>query len=238
MPRTRDKIKAGELDEINPKRPVGRRQQFIQMVPFRPKNGQIPKGADACREYRRAIVSELVLAGLSNREIKDRLNEEADALTQEYGGDWEFLRVSHVTVRSDRIELMNRAQEAQLDNIEHYRTVWHQRLEKALSAIWERVVDGDVWAIDRMLKIAEMDGKLFGLLQQPDAPMMSGDPRTRVLLERLVITIQSMGLNPASTISQLTAGLKSHEYTPPQIEMPVAEDSKLIEEPVEVEYGD
>lgn len=46
------------------------------------------------------------------------------------------------------------------------RRVEVERLDAALSAIWKKVLSGDTWAIDRMLKIMERRAALLGL----DAP--------------------------------------------------------------------
>jgi len=43
------------------------------------------------------------------------------------------------------------------------RELHRARLETALSAIWDRVIQGDLKAIDMMLKILDQDAKLFGL---------------------------------------------------------------------------
>jgi hypothetical protein len=47
------------------------------------------------------------------------------------------------------------------------RALHRARLETALSAIWNKVLAGDLQAIDRMLRILERDSKLYGL----DAPI-------------------------------------------------------------------
>jgi hypothetical protein len=43
------------------------------------------------------------------------------------------------------------------------RELHRARLETALVAIWDRVLQGDLKAIDMMLKILDQDAKLFGL---------------------------------------------------------------------------
>jgi hypothetical protein len=49
------------------------------------------------------------------------------------------------------------------------RALHRVRLETALSAIWDKVLKGDLQAINTMLKILERDAKLYGL----DAPVKS-----------------------------------------------------------------
>lgn len=67
-------------------------------------------------------------------------------------------------------QAVNRALEREQDRMvslrDEYRTIQLLRTERALRAIWSQVVAGDLFAVDRMLKIMERQAKLMGL----DAP--------------------------------------------------------------------
>ena len=83
-----------------------------------------------------------------------------------------------------------------------YRGLHLARLERTLRAIWPRVLNGDLLAIDRALRILEREARLLGL----DAPTQialsdqTKDSLTDVIddLERLLLGTDGVGRPAAS----------------------------------------
>ena len=113
------------------------------------------KSAAAAREQRRKQVATNLLAGLNYREMAEALG------------------VSIGTITEDVRILMGRWQREQVETVDDYLQLSERRLDRALNAIWGDVLDGDLKAIDRMLRIEERRAKLRGL-DQPQEIKHSG----------------------------------------------------------------
>src|SRR5512145_166589 len=117
--------------------------------------------ADAAeRELRRRQVAANLLAGLNYREMADALG------------------VSLGTVKNDVAVVMERWQIEQIESVGDYLSLAERRLDRALNAVWDRVLDGDPKAILVMIRIEERRAKLRGL-DQPDKVEHSGSVEQR-----------------------------------------------------------
>ncbi len=99
---------------------------------------------------RRQKVLDMRLLGASLRRIADKIG------------------VSHETVRNDLQKALEELSETERAKAEHLRGLELQRLDVALNAIGSKVLEGDLGAIDRWLKISERRARLLGL-DAPDA---------------------------------------------------------------------
>ena len=126
------------------------------------------KAVAAARELRRRQVAANLLAGLNYREMAEALG------------------VSLGTIKNDVDFVMGHWQREQVAAATDYVTLQERRLDRALNAIWARVLNGDDKAIAAMLKIEERRAKLRGL-DQPDKLEHSGsvEQRRADLLEGL-----------------------------------------------------
>ena len=81
---------------------------------------------------------------------------------------------------------LDREREAIADKVNEYRTLMLARLERATRAIWPAVVPGDLFAVDRYVRLADPQAKLLGL-DAPSGSLRRRRRRVRVrsLLERL-----------------------------------------------------
>lgn len=107
----------------------------------------MPPGKDdeAKREERRKKVAANLLGGMTYRDM-------ADALGCSLG-----------TISNDVKIIIGRWQKQQVEHAEDYISVELRRLDVALNAIWNKVIDGDAQAIDRFLKIQERRARYLGL---------------------------------------------------------------------------
>ena len=103
---------------------------------------------EIAREERRLAVSAAVLAGQTYRQMVETLHCSLSTISQDVG------------------VIVARWQEEQVALVGQQRQVELQRLDVVLQAVWEKACTGDLFAIDRYLKIAERRAKLLGL----DAP--------------------------------------------------------------------
>ena len=97
------------------------------------------------REERRRTVAANFLAGLTFRQIAEATN------------------CGLGTVSRDVEAIVERWQKEQVQLVGEQRQVDLQRLDLVLNAIWERVLHGDLSAIDRYMKVAEHRARLLGL---------------------------------------------------------------------------
>jgi len=111
--------------------------------------------AAAARAHRRKQVAANLLAGLTYREMAEALG------------------VALGTIKNDVDYVMAHWQHEQVEAATDYVTLQERRLDRALNAIWGRVLNGDDKAITAMLKIEERRAKLRGL-DQPDKLEHSG----------------------------------------------------------------
>lgn len=106
------------------------------------------KSKKAVMESRRAKVASLVKAGLTYREVSKKLG-------------W-----SVSTIGADMLVNIERWRTEALQSTEDWRLLELQRIDTALSGIWEKVKAGDQKAIHTFIKLGERRAKLQGL----DAP--------------------------------------------------------------------
>lgn len=104
---------------------------------------------DALIQQRRLEALDLRKAGLSYRMIAERLG------------------VVHETARSDVLAALKQLSEHQNTETAEYRNLELERLDRLQLAIWKQAIDGNLGAIDRLLKISERRARLMGL----DAPV-------------------------------------------------------------------
>jgi hypothetical protein len=102
-------------------------------------------------EHRRAKVAANLLAGLNYRDIAEALG------------------VSLGTIAADAKAVLKRWQQEQVQSLEARRTVEERRLDRAVNAIWNAVLQGDLAAVDAFRKLSERRSRLIGL----DAPVHS-----------------------------------------------------------------
>jgi hypothetical protein len=81
---------------------------------------------------------------------------------------------------------LDREREAIADQVDEYRTLMLVRLERATRAVWPQVVRGDLFAVDRDVRLADRQAKLLGL-DAPTRVAITDDTRERVqsLVDRL-----------------------------------------------------
>jgi hypothetical protein len=103
------------------------------------------KSAAAKREERRKKIAANLIGGLTYRQIAEACN------------------CSLGTVANDVRIVLGRWRREQIDNIEGFVLLQLVRLDRMLNAIWNKVLDGDLAAIDRALKIMDRQAKLLGL---------------------------------------------------------------------------
>lgn len=76
------------------------------------------------------------------------------------------LSVSVGTIANDVKELMKQWNESTTTDIEQYVSLELRRLDDATNSIWDKVRDGELPAIDRMLKIMDQRAKYLGLYRE------------------------------------------------------------------------
>lgn len=96
------------------------------------------------REARRQRVAVNLLAGLSYREIATAL------------------KVSPATVCRDARAILDEWRAARLETADEWVTLQVKRLDRAINAIWDSVLNGDAAAIDRLQRLIEQQGRLLG----------------------------------------------------------------------------
>lgn len=94
---------------------------------------------------RRAKVAANLLGGLSQRQMAEALG------------------VSTSTIKLDVAAILEEYREQRIEKIEKLKELENVRLNRALNAIWNQVLAGDLEAIDRFLKISDARRKLLGL---------------------------------------------------------------------------
>jgi hypothetical protein len=107
------------------------------------------KNQEAEVELRRKKVAANLLGGLNYRQMAEALG------------------VSIGTISSDVKIILGRWQREQVKDADDYVQMELVRLDRALNAIWDRVLEGDLKAIETMLKIEERRARLLDL----DAPI-------------------------------------------------------------------
>jgi hypothetical protein len=96
------------------------------------------------RLHRRERVIANLLAGLDYREIA------------------EHLKISLGTVANDVSALLKEWQAANVKTFDDWQRLQLKRTDRMINAIWKKVEDGDLLAIDRALAIMEKQMKLLG----------------------------------------------------------------------------
>lgn len=136
------------------------------------------KAAEAEREQRRAKVAANLLAGLSYRDIAEALD------------------VSLSTVAGDAKLILNRWKKEQVSTVDRIRQVEDQRLQRAVNALWPKILAGDCEAIETYRKLAERRAKLLGL----DAPT-----KTTVTINSLDQLLELLPEEVAEALLQMIA---------------------------------
>lgn len=103
------------------------------------------KNKAAEREMRRKQVAANLLAGLNYRDM-------AEALGCSVG-----------TIASDVRKVMDEWRTARVAVIDEWKELQLRRLDRAINAIWDKVTDGDLAAIDRLQKLIEAQAKILGV---------------------------------------------------------------------------
>lgn len=96
------------------------------------------------RQQRRQRVAVNLLAGMSYREIADAI------------------KVSPATVCRDVEDILKEWRAARLATADEWVSLQVKRLDRAINAVWGKVLDGDPAAIDRLQKLIEQQGRLLG----------------------------------------------------------------------------
>lgn len=73
------------------------------------------------------------------------------------------LKVSHQTIKNDLDKALQELHKTEMHKAKHYRLIELQRLENASYAIFQKVLEGDLPAIDEYRKLSESRRKLLGL---------------------------------------------------------------------------
>jgi hypothetical protein len=92
------------------------------------------------------------------------------------------LGYSHASHAHRRFSIMMASIPA--EDVAEARKLEVERLDAALCAIWEKVVAGNLWAIDRLLKISEQRCKLLGL-NAPDRQVVITQEMVEAEIHRL-----------------------------------------------------
>ena len=103
------------------------------------------KNREAEQEVRRKKVAANLLAGLNYRTMAEALD------------------VSTGTVAGDVKIILTRWQKEQVRAVDQVMQMELTRLDRALNAIWDKVLEGDDRAINNLLKIMERRAKLLGM---------------------------------------------------------------------------
>jgi hypothetical protein len=98
-----------------------------------------------------------MLAGLSSRDMEGPLG------------------VSHGTIISDMKAIFKELRDATLRDADKAADLQERRLDRALNAMWQAVLDGNLQAIDRFLRVEERRAKLRGL-DAPEKMQLGGIP--------------------------------------------------------------
>ena len=114
------------------------------------------KDDEARIEQRRKLVAANLLGGMNYRELA------------------EVCGVSIGTISSDVKIILGRWRKEQVADTSDYAQMELRRLDKALNAIWNKVIDGQLDALDRFLRIQERRAKLLGL-DAPNETQLSGE---------------------------------------------------------------
>ena len=109
------------------------------------------------QEMRRARVAELLAQGLSLSMIAKQVG------------------VTSSTIAKDRDRILNRLKSETIQDVSKYRDLEMARLDTALENLWERVLSGDLQAVDRLLKIQDQRAKCIPDLQGPTKIEVTGD---------------------------------------------------------------
>lgn len=122
-----------------------------------------------------AICFEMKKQGMSNEDIGLELGMEPSWVRK--------LVHKHLSVIGEELK----------KNRERYRTIELIRLEQMQAAIWPSALEGDLYAIDRVIKLSERRSKLLGLDESGDgaAAQRSGFLSERERVERIAQLLES-----------------------------------------------
>ena len=103
------------------------------------------KSKAAQREDRRKQVAANLLAGLNYTDMAG------------------VLGCSVGTICGDVKRIMDEWREARVAAIDEWKELQLRRIDRAINAIWDKVQDGDLQAIDRLQKLIEQQAKILGI---------------------------------------------------------------------------
>jgi hypothetical protein len=161
--------------------------------------------------YRRKLVAANLLAGLSFRDI-------AEAIQTEFATDPD-VGTSLRTVQLDVKAILKGWERDQIESIMHRKRMELVRLNRALNAIWNQVVKGDLQAVDRFIKLSERRGKIEGwdsltILGDPAHPVgvkvegrlqIDGVPDDNKLRDVVSVLVEA-GVLPAASLAAFASG--------------------------------
>jgi hypothetical protein len=150
------------------------------------RSSRRPVAPRATATQRRERIAALLLEGLTEREIVRRLH------------------TSPVTVRSDIDYLLNDWHSQTAVPVRQYRTLQLMRIREALKAVMPRVRDGNLKAVNEMVRLMEREARLLPGLDAPQPqPGTNGIAAgaAGMLFERLVSAMLEAGVDPQNTFA-------------------------------------
>jgi hypothetical protein len=103
--------------------------------------------------HRRAYVLQKTIAGFSPKQI-------AEMYHSEYGGGQGS--PPYVSVRHDKLVILRELSELHNENMEHWRAILLERYEILVSSLTPLVLNANLGAIDRYLKVLQQIGEISG----------------------------------------------------------------------------
>lgn len=124
------------------------------------------KAEEVEREERRRNVAANLLSGMDYRDIS------------------EALEISLGTICNDVKVILGRWQRDQVQTFEHHLLMQLRQIDRAINAIWDKVLAGDLDAIDAFCKLADRKAKLLGLDKPLKLTIMPTEAELDAAIER------------------------------------------------------
>jgi hypothetical protein len=115
------------------------------------------RGEELTREDRRAQIATAIRRGITDQRT----------LAKQFG-------VSQPTISRDIAAIEVQLKQQTLRDLSAAKALSLARLDRALTAVWDKVIAGDLWAIRTMVRLEERRAKLLGL-DEPARAVVSGD---------------------------------------------------------------
>ena len=116
----------------------------------------------------------------------------------------EALGVSLTTVAGDVKMILGRWQAEQVSSVDQWVQLESHRLDRAINAIWDKVADGDLNAIDRALKIMERRARLLGL-DTPSVTRLEGTDGGPIQTQQVPMDISKLSEDDVRAILAIQA---------------------------------